>query len=172
MELGITIPLQRQLGLSAPSYGTEAEMFYCWELHGILLQGCKTLAAVNASNCFTVAVCHLQGSDWKRYPEMAVTGIREALAAEGYTEEEIGLYFQQAGAPLVTKTHGRRPVAGLNRMMNFLWAAPMEIDDDRNYQRSHCHFANSSVCRAAGFDDRATPSEFLECDMKRCGIIK
>lgn len=172
MELGITIPLQKQLKLPAPSYGTENELFYCWELHAISLQGFQTLTAVNASNCFTVALCYLGADDWRHFPEIIRSGIGEALLAEGYAKEEIDLYFQKAGTSIVTKTHGRRPVAGLNRMMDFLWAAPVELDQNRSVQRALCRFANTNLCRAAGFEERDCPAAFLERDMRRCGIIK
>ena len=59
MEFGITIPLQRQLKIPAPFYGSERELCYCWELHGIVLQGGRALTAVNASNCYTVVLCNL-----------------------------------------------------------------------------------------------------------------
>lgn len=39
MEFGITIPLQRQLKIPAPFYGSERELCYCWELHGIVASG-------------------------------------------------------------------------------------------------------------------------------------
>lgn len=81
MEFGITIPLQKQLGVAAPPYGTERELFYCWELHGIIFQGRKVLAAVNASNCYTVVLCGIGREMWKKYPENAKEAIREGLPA-------------------------------------------------------------------------------------------
>lgn len=73
MEFGITIPLQRQLKIPAPFYGSERELCYCWELHGIVLQGGRALTAVNASNCYTVVLCNLSAWEWDNYTEAAAT---------------------------------------------------------------------------------------------------
>ena len=42
------------------------------------------------------------------------------MESEGYGREEIHAYLEQAGGIRVTKTHGRRSVAGLNQMDNCL----------------------------------------------------
>lgn len=46
------------------------------------------------------------------------------MESEGYGREEIHAYLEQAGGIRVTKTHGRRSVAGLNQMDNCLWKIP------------------------------------------------
>lgn len=46
MQLGITIPLQKHLKIKTLPYGEQSDLFYCWELHIIRLQGKNTLAAV------------------------------------------------------------------------------------------------------------------------------
>lgn len=171
MELGITIPLQKQLKLPAPGYGSEEELAFCWDLHGIILQGEKALAAVNASSCYSVVLCGLDRGDWEHYPQLITGAIRTGLLSDGYSEQEVNAYFRKAGAVTVTKTHGRRPVAGLNRIMDFLWAAPVVIDRQEQYQKAHCRFVNTSLMRAAGFEGYGQPMEFLERDMERLKLI-
>ena len=105
-----------------------------------MLQGGRALTAVNASNCYTVVLCNLSAWEWDNYTEAAAQGIRTGFLAEGYTEQETDAYFRKAGAVTVTKTHGRRPVAALNRIMDFLWAAPVETDRVEQYQKAHCRF--------------------------------
>lgn len=39
MQLGITIPLQKHLKIKTLPYGEQSDLFYCWELHIIRLQG-------------------------------------------------------------------------------------------------------------------------------------
>ena len=46
------------------------------------------------------------------------------MESEEYGREEIHAYLEQAGGIRVTKTHGRRSVAGLNQMDNCLWKIP------------------------------------------------
>ncbi len=47
MELGLTFPLQRFLGIKAPAYGTEPDRRFCWDLHVIRLRGRGCLLAVH-----------------------------------------------------------------------------------------------------------------------------
>lgn len=46
-ELGLTIPLQRHLGIKAPSYSGEPDRRFCRDLHVILLRGRSSLLAVH-----------------------------------------------------------------------------------------------------------------------------
>ena len=47
MELGLTIPLQRHLGVKALLYGVEPDRRFCWDLHIITLRGHASLLAVH-----------------------------------------------------------------------------------------------------------------------------
>lgn len=171
MEFGITIPLQKFLKRQAPSYGTQPELFFCWDLHVIRYHGENTLVVVNASNCFTSVMWNMGGEDWKMLEKCGEEAIRRGLLAAGYTREQAELYFRAAGPAGITKTHGRKPVAGLNRMTEFLQLAPAAPDPGEMYQALLSRFINSHVCRAAGFEAPGAPEVFLEADMARCGIV-
>ena len=67
MQLGLTIPLQRFLKVHQPPYGTLCDLFYCWDLHRIILQSKETLVAVNANNRFAIVMCGMDSSAWKDY---------------------------------------------------------------------------------------------------------
>ncbi len=43
IELGLTIPLQRHLGIKALPYSEEPGRHFCWDLHVISLQGRSSL---------------------------------------------------------------------------------------------------------------------------------
>ena len=45
MELGLTFPLQRFLGIKTPAWGTEPDRRFCWDLHVIRLRGRGCLVA-------------------------------------------------------------------------------------------------------------------------------
>ena len=47
MELGLTFPLQRFLGIKTPAWGTEPDRRFCWDLHVIRLRGRGCLLAVH-----------------------------------------------------------------------------------------------------------------------------
>lgn len=106
------------------------------------------------------------------YPELLKEGIALGLSGEGYTDEQVQAYFKRAGRLSVTKTHGRRPVAGLNRAVERLFGLTADADKTRKYQALHSRFANEERCSAAGFSDKGCPRDFLEEDMKRTGILK
>ena len=36
-------------------------------------------------------------------------GIKQGFLSEGYTEQQVNVYFEQAGEVSLTKTHGRSP---------------------------------------------------------------
>lgn len=171
MQYGITIPLQKHLKMKAPPYGEQADLFYCWELHIIRLQGKNTLVAVNASNRFGIVLWGMKGPHWKALEDVMRSGISSGFRSEGYTEQQVNAYFEQAGEIHLTKTHGRRPVAFLNRMIEYLSFIPISMREGELYQAAHSHEINREYCHAAGYEDYGLPAEFLEADMQRTGII-
>lgn len=167
MELGHTIPLQKFLRIQPPPYGTDSRLFFCWELHRITLQSSDTLAAVNASNRFAVVLCGMDGSAWKHYREHFLEGLEQAMESEGYGREEIRAYLELAGGIRVTKTHGRRSVAGLNQMDNCLWKIPALVKKGQLFQPVHCHEVNRERCRMAGYEGYQYPVQCFKADMER-----
>lgn len=172
MQLGITIPLQKYLKLPKQSYGEPEELFFCWEIHRILYQGKDVMIAVNANNRFGVALTNLMMLDWKRLPQLVEEAVEDGMGAEGYTKEEIDAYFNIAGPSFLTRTHGRKPVAGLNRAIDYLYHIPESMDEQQRYMAEHCRLMNRDVCSPAGFDYYGESQEFFRKDMKRIGIIK
>lgn len=171
MQLGITIPLQKYLKRKAPSYGEPCDLFFCWELHVILLQGKSTLVAVNANNRYAIILSGMKACDWKLMTDCFVEGLTKSLIAEGYTQNQVDRYLDLAGDVEITKTHGRKPVAGLNCMNEYLWVIPEPINEDELYQELHSKEVNRMICKAAGFLETGYPIEFFEEDMRRVGIL-
>lgn len=171
MQIGITIPLQKFLKAPRPPYGAAEDLFYCWEAHVILFQGKETLIAVNAGNRFAVILWGMTAADWGCYPELLKEGISLGLSGEGCTDEQVRAYFEKAGEVFITKTHGRRPVAGLNRAVERLFSLTADVDKTQKYQALHSRFINEELCSAAGFADKGCPQDFLTADLRRAGII-
>ena len=172
MQLGITIPLQKYLKLKAPSYGEPTDLFFCWELHVIRYQGKNALVAVNANNRFLVLMVGMKAADWKKLSERFEEAVTAGFLSEGYTKEQIDAYFNLAGDSIITKTHGRKPVAGMNKVIDYLYYIPESVDSNHLYQEFHCMHLNRDICSPIGFETYGYPVEFLEADMKRIGIIK
>lgn len=171
MQFGITIPLQKFLRWKTPAYGEPENLFFCWDLHVIRYHGENTLMAVNASNAFTVILWKMEWADWGNLEKKVLEAIRGGLLTVGYGEETVEAYFHAAGNVQFTKTHGRRPVAALNRMTDFLQAAPMKIEEDRQFQPAICRFVNGNVLKTAGAETKGRPEVFLRVDMEKNGVM-
>lgn len=171
MQLGLTIPLQRFLKIQSLQHISTYDLFYCWELHRIILQSKETLVAVNANNRYAIVLCGMDVSNWKNYKDLFLEGLTQAMLSEGYTQQEIEGYLRAAGMIEITKTHGRRAVSGLNQMDNYLWAIPVRVKADELFQGVHCHEVNRERCRMAGYDGYNIPVECFEKDIRRIGVI-
>lgn len=93
-------------------------------------------------------------------------GIRRGFLSEGYTGKQVDGYFERAGEVGFTKTHGRSPVATLNKMIEYLGFLPMVMNHGALYQLPHCHEVNRDLCHAAGFAGYGLPVEFLEAHIR------
>lgn len=154
MELGITIPLQKFLGLRRPEPGTCPDPFFCWEVHRQKLgSGRIVMLAMNASNRF-VTVTSMTAADWKRWQGVCVQAICDSLAISGFPQGDIGTYLAAAGAierresgrPQwegieVTRTHGRSPVGYMNRLVDHMWLD--EPDSQLSLWADTCHRLNN-----------------------------
>lgn len=167
MELGHTIPLQKYLRMQPPPYGAGCPLFFCWELHRIILQSGDTLVAVNAGNRFAVVLWGMDAGAWNHYQEHFREGLEMAMESEGYTREEIRIYLKRAGKFQITKTHGRRSVAGLNQMDNCLWKIPALVKKGQLFQPVHCHEVNRERCRMAGYEGCQYPVQCFGMDMEQ-----
>ncbi|MEG2231187.1 MAG: hypothetical protein RRX92_04095 [Lachnospiraceae bacterium] len=111
-------------------------------------------------------------ADWKLLPKRFEEAVTAGFLCEGYTKEQIDAYFNLAGEPVLTKTHGRKPVGGMNKAIDYLYYMREPIEPDYLYQEYYCRFLNRDICSPIGFEEYGYPVEFLETDMKRVGIIK
>lgn len=172
MEFGITIPLQRHLRLPRPPYGDVDDLLFCWEVHRAALGGCDMLLLANASNRFA-AFASKQPGEWPDWERVALAALRASLAASGFDEDAIDAYLFFAGPSRVTRTHGRRPVAFLNVLVDKLLplSLPLPPDADAAFPRELCRLANERMaCRAAGFEGLGLPAERFATDLARLGI--
>lgn len=172
MQFGLTIPLIKQLQLKNIPYGHETDLLFCWELHYLNINHNDILIAVNGNNRFSIILFGLHTLDWKRYPSLVKEAISKALSEMGYDELAIASYFKLADAVEITKTHGRRPVAYLNKMVETLYQYRYDLDSNEMYQSSLMHIVNHTTCHATGFKEHGLASEFLIADLCRLGITK
>lgn len=170
MEFGVTIPLQRHLRLARPPYGEIDDLAFCWEAHRVLLGGCDVLLLANASNRFA-AFAVMQPGEWRDWQGAALAALRASLSTCGFDERAIDAYLFFGGAADVTRTHGRRPVAFLNVLVDKLLALPLSLDPREPFPLDLCRLANERMaCRAASFEGLGLPAERFAADLARLGI--
>ena len=161
MQLGLTWPLQRLLKVSVP-YGDPISRGLCWDAHCITLYGRSSLLLVHCTSRYTCVRYDLSTLDWKRLEEIAVEEIRLGLLDAGMPEEQVAEYLQEAGEIQMTRTHGRREVAFLNRAWEDVLSADLLIDTSCQRQPVLNHAVNARLCRCAGEDDMDTALAHLE----------
>lgn len=166
MQLGLTIPLRRYLKITVPPIVPPLEPAFCWDLHRVRHAGRNGLIAVNAHSRYAVYLHGMRAPDWARFDALALKHIRLALEAEDLPPAWIDRYFHEAGAPVLTKTHGRSPVAYLNMAVERLRFCDC-FDDSRLEQPMCGLFLNEAILTARDFPEPGTPREFLRHDLAR-----
>lgn len=152
MELGLTFPLQRFLKIKPPTYGTEPDRRFCWDLHRIDLRGNTCLLAVHCHTRYTFVRCDVAPFQWANLPDLFQEGAMESLTAAGFSPAQAEAYLQQAGALTLTRTHGRREVAFLNRAWDDVVALDTCLDTSTQVQPLLDHAVNTRPSRCAGFE--------------------
>ena len=152
MELGLTFPLQRFRKLKPPPYDTEPDRRFCWDLHVIDLRGRKCLLAVHCHSRYTFVRYDVTPIQWDDLPGLFHQGLMESLAAAGFSKEQVEEYLRQAGRAEITRTHGRREVAFLNRAWEDVLALDLCLDTSSQTQPLLDHAVNTRPSRCVGFE--------------------
>lgn len=159
MELGLTFPLQRFLRRQPPPYGNAAGLGRCWDLHVISLGGQHSLLAVHSLTRYAFVRFQVPPLLWADLAALFREGLQESLTAAGFPAPAVGAYLRQGKPMTVTRTHGRRPVAFLNRAWEDVLALDLCLDPDRQAQPLLDHAVNQRPCRCAGEDGLGTAAE-------------
>ena len=161
MQLGLTWPLQRLLKLSVP-YGDSIDRGMCWDAHCITLHGNRCLLLVHCESRYTCVRFDLTPMDWSHLDEIVREEISKGLLDAGIDESKVMRYMEELGAVHMTRTHGRREVAFLNRAWEDALSADILVDQT-NYRQPVLNYAvNSRLCRCAGEDGLDTAQAHLE----------
>lgn len=149
MELGLTIPLRRHLSLPQLPPGGEPDLALCWDLHVIPLRGRPSLLAVHCQSRFVFVRYDPAPRQWANLPQLFRQGLADALSP---LPAELSAPYLRAAEPLtLTRTHGRRPVAFLNRAWEDVTAADLALDPDVQPQPLLDALVNQKPSRCAGF---------------------
>ena len=106
--------------------------------------------------------------NWRTmYIHSVIHGVMQEM---GYSEEQIGQYFKMSGDTIVTKTHGRKSVGGINRMVMDAQYFGKKLEKEAKYQWKLSEYLNRYICQPEEFDAYGYPSELFKLDMERLGI--
>ena len=161
MQLGLTWPLQRLLRTAVP-YGETVERGLCWDAHCITLHGRSSLLLVHCESRYTCVRFDLSPRDWARLEELVAEEIRLGLLDAGIPAETTDAYMREIGSVQMTRTHGRREVAFLNRAWEDVISADILVDLESNHQPVLNHTVNRVPCRCAGEEGLDTAIAHLE----------
>lgn len=159
MELGLTFPLQRFLKVKPPDRGTEADRRFCWDLHVIRLRGRGCLLAVHCHSRYTFVRWDVPPLQWEDLPGLFRAGLTDSLTAAGFPRTRVEDYLGKAGPACLTRTHGRREVAFLNRAWEDVLALDLCLDTEHQAQPLLDHAVNTRPSRCAGFEGLGTGLE-------------
>ena len=157
MQLGLTIPLMKHLKISKLPYGQELHRRFCWDLHCIRLHNHSCLLAVHCETRYMFVLYGMSRAQWNRLPEMFIEGLAASLGHAGVENHLIQRYLQAAGDMELTKTHGRREVAFLNRAWDDVAALDYCIDQTQQAQPLLEHSINTMICNCVGYEDYGEP---------------
>ena len=169
MELGITIPLRRFLGMKQPLVcGSELDRRRCWDLHVIDLRGRKCLLSVHCHSRYVFVRHDVAPSQWADLPGLFREGLMESLTAAGFSQMQIDSYWQRAGTTAMTRSHGRREVAFLNRAWEDVLSLDLCLDTASQSQPLLDHAVNTHLCRCVGFEGLGTGLERIRQSLVNC----
>ena len=88
--------------------------------------------------------------------ELFLQGLAESLAAAGFDPQQTEKYLHRAGGIAITRTHGRREVAFLNRAWEDVLALDLCLDTASQTQSLLDHAVNTRPSRCVGFEGLGT----------------
>ena len=169
MELGLTFPLQRFLKVKTPAYGIEPDRRFCWDLHVIDLRGGKCLLAVHCYSRYTFVRYDVTPFQWTDLPGLFREGLLDSLTAAGIAGVQTEDYLGRAGGIEITRTHGRREVAFLNRAWEDVLALDLCLDTASQTQPLLDHAVNTRPGRCVGFEGLGTGLERMAAMLNQWG---
>ena len=171
MEIGVTKVVRERIKTTNISEIDDTPLVFCWDTHLVKIRGRNVLFIVNASNRYTIAMTDIEPRNWKYYTLYISRVIHGVMQQMGYSESQIDQYFQMSGDMSVTKTHGKKSVGGINRMVMDAQYFDKKLEKDTKYQWELSEYLNRDICQPEGFDAYGYPSELFKSDMERIGIV-
>ena len=161
MELGYTLPLQKQLKMELPPSKPPIAPFFCWAVHTLTVQGRKAVLAMNRDTRYSILLYGIRAADWVHLPGLVQNEIKAAILREGLSEYEAVRYFTLSGSLKASTAQGPDMVTGLNWAMQTLLRYASLLDERLFSQPQVTCVINDEVYYSAEFSKSGTPREFF-----------
>ncbi len=171
MEIGVTKAVEDKIKIKSVEITKNTPLVFCWDTHLVKLKGRNVLLIVNSSNRYTIAMTDIEPRNWNYYTLYVGRVIGGVMQNMGYSQQQIDIYFKMSGEMIVTKTHGRKSVGGINRMVTCMEYYDKKLEKDAKYQWELCEYLNRDICQPEGFNAFGYPVELFYLDMKKIGIL-
>lgn len=99
------------------------------------------------------------------HPRLFRAGLTDSLTAAGLSPARVEGYLEKAGPACLTRTHGRREVAFLNRAWEDVLALDLCLDMERQAQPLLDRAVNTCSSRCAGFEGLGTGLERISASL-------
>ena len=168
MQIGITNPLREFLRWKPFPPNSEEEPLFCWDAHRVKVDGRMMLVVCNAANRFA-GVTAMRGADWKHLEDACRDLVAASMLECGFSAAAVGQYLARAGAPEFGRTHGRKAVGCMNRMVDtLLWT---QCDHGSQFQAFLTHLVNvDDIGSCAGREGYGYAAERMAEDLLGIGI--
>ncbi len=120
------------------------------------------LSTATAATPLSAGMCPLQRED---IPGLFRAGLTDSLTAAGLSPARVEGYLEKAGPACLTRTHGRREVAFLNRAWEDVLALDLCLDTERQAQPLLDRAVNTCSSRCAGFEGLGTGLERISASL-------
>ena len=121
-----------------------------------------SLLLVHCASRYTSVRFDLSPMDWSHLEELVLEEIGQGLLDAGIPVAQVTAYLREVGEVQLTRTHGRREVAFLNRAWEDVLSADLLVDQTSQRQPILNHAVNDRLCRCAGEDGIDTAQAHLE----------
>ena len=164
MEIGLTAKVQKKVAGAKLHAPVEENTFYCWDVNLFKYGTRQALLIVNVKTRLAAVLINLKPRDFKDIEGTVREGIVCVMKQNGYDEAQIRRYFENAGSPELTKTHGRSVMGVINRFMLLTDCCCLDIiDKEARYQSELCAFLNRDIFQAPELEERCTyPYEYFQ----------
>lgn len=109
---------------------------------------------------------------WADLPGLFRVGLLESLDAAGFARAQAEDYLRQAGDMKITRTHGRREVAFLNRAWEDVLALDLCLDTEQQAQPLLDHAVNTRPSRCAGAAGLGTGLERMMAALQKETVLQ